>query len=107
MQGAANDRGPGGDHNQRVLRAAGAKGEHAGDHGNVPKDGRGVGKKKFAVAIEHAEAPGGGDKQTGTGEENADEENGEFALFTVKAGGDGINEPRRGENTEQDERARY
>jgi hypothetical protein len=53
------------------------------------------------MAVEHAKAPCGGDEQTGSREQNAHEENGKFALFAVKAGSDGIDQPGRSEDAEK------
>jgi len=103
LQRTAYNRSPRGDDDERVLRAACTKGDHAGDHGDVPENGRGVGEKEFSVAVEDAEAPGGGHEESCAGEKDADENDGEFALFTVKAGGDGVDEPGRGEDAEKDE----
>ena len=85
------------------MRAAFAEGDHAGNHGDVPENGSGVGNEKFAVAIEDAEAPRGGDEQTCAGKKDADEEDGEVAFFAVETGGDSVDEPRRGEYAEEDE----
>ena len=103
LQRAANYGSPGGDDDEGILRATFAEGDHAGNHGDVPEDGSGVGDEKFAVAIEDAETPRGGDEQTCAGKKDADEEDGEVAFFAVETGGDGVDEPRRGENTEEDE----
>ena len=103
LEGATNNRGPGRDDDEGVLRAARPEGDHAGDHGDVPEHGRGVGDEKFAMAVEDAEAPGGSDEQACAGKEDADEEDGELALLAVEAGGDGVDEPGGGENTEENE----
>ena len=98
-----NDGRPGGDDDERVLRTTCAEGEHAGDHGDVPQNRSGVGDEKLAVTVENAEAPSGPNEEAGAGKEDADKENGEFALFAVEAGSDGVNEPGSGENAEKDE----
>jgi len=41
LQRAADDGSPSGDDDEGVLRAAGTESDHAGDHGDVPKN-RGV-----------------------------------------------------------------
>src|SRR5208337_1703036 len=101
LQGAADDRSPRGDDHERILRAAGTKGDHAGDHGDVPENRGRVGKEEFAVAVQDTKAPGGADEQARAGKEYAHKENGELALFTMEAGGDGVNQPRGGENAEK------
>jgi len=103
LEGAADDRGPGGDDDEGVLGSAGAEGDHASDHGEVPENGRGVREEELAVAVQDAEAPGGGDEESCAREEDANEKDGEFALFAVEAGSDGVDEPWRGEHTEQDQ----
>ncbi len=103
LECTANDRGPSGEDDKGVLRAAGAKGDHARDHGDVPEDGRGVGDEELAVAVENTEAPGGSDEEAGAREEDAHKENGELAFFTVETWGDGFNQPRSREHSEKNE----
>ena len=63
LQRTADNRGPCGDDDKRALRAASAEGEHSGDHGDVPEDRGGVREEKFAVTVENAETPRGGNEQ--------------------------------------------
>jgi len=101
LQGAADHGGPCGDYYQGILRATFAEGDHAGNHGDVPKNWSGVGDEEFAVAVEDAEAPGGSDEKACAGKEDAHEEDGEFAFFAVEAGSDGVDEPGSGEDAEK------
>jgi hypothetical protein len=103
LQGAAGDRSPRGDDDQGVLRATRAEGDHSDDHGDVPEHGSRVREEEPAVTVEDTEAPGGGDEEPGTGEQNADEEDGKFALFAVEAGRDCVDEPGRCEHAEKHE----
>lgn len=101
LQEAAGDGSPSGDNYKRVLRAAGAEGDHARDHGDIPEDGCRIGDEELAVTVENTEAPSGSNKEAGAGEEDAHEKDGKFAFFAAESRGDGFNQPRSGENTEK------
>ena len=77
------------------------------DHGNIHHDSRGVGEKEAAMAVEHAEAPGGKDEQSSAGKDNPYEGDGEVALFTLEAGDEKADEHRGAEDSKSNDDAGY
>jgi len=55
------------------------------------------------MTIEDSQAPRGKNQQAGAGKENAHQPNRQFAFFTVKSGGDQVNQIGSGQDSEQHE----
>src|SRR5262249_43161460 len=62
-----------------------------------------VGEEKLAMTVENAKTPSGGHQKSRARKKNANEENGEFAFFAMEAGGDGVDQPRSGEHTQENQ----
>ncbi len=73
------------------------------DHRDVPDHRRGVGKKKFAVAVQDPQAPRGQHEQSRAGKQDAHDANGQLAFFAGKSGSDRVNQIRGRQHAKQDE----
>ncbi len=107
MQHGSDDRGPGDGvgERDRALAAPSALPDESGDHGEVHHYAGGVGEKEAAMAVEHAEAPGGKDEQSGAGKDDAHQGDGEGALFALEAGDEQADEQRGAEDSKSDDDA--
>ena len=107
LQHGSGDRGPGDGvgERDRALAAPSALPDESGDDDDVHHYAGGVGEKEAAMAVEHAEAPGGKDEQSGAGKDNAHESDGEGALFALESGNEQGNEQRSAEDSESDDEA--
>ena len=85
-------------HCELRLRVPAAAPQERGDHGDVPDYGGGVGEQEAAMAVENSQAPRGEDEHGRAGKKNLHEVDGEQALVAMKAGGNEIDEPGRGED---------
>ena len=103
LKQAACDRSPCGEDHNRVLSAPSSKVKHAGDHGNVPEDGGGIGDEKLAMTVENAKAPSRSDEQARARKQYAYKQDRKLSLFAPESGRDGLDQPGCCENTEQNE----
>jgi hypothetical protein len=107
LENAAEDRGPREIHYKLRLRRMPAEEHSSGDHSHVHRDRSRVGEKESPVAVEDSEAPGTHDEHSGAWEEDPDQMDCQFAVFACKTGDDKIDQQRRREDANQDERSAY
>ena len=104
LQARSGDRSPPQHHGELVELAAQAHTEAAEqrpDHGGVPGDARRIREQELAVAVQHAETPGGGDEHARGWKDDPDETDRERTLRSGEPGGDRVDEERRREHAEE------
>ena len=88
------------------MRSLTAESDHRRDHRDIPDDRRGVGEEELAVAIQNAQPPRGEHQQSGAGEENAHQPDGQFALGALEPGSDDPDQVRRQQDADQHDHRR-
>ena len=104
LQPAANYRSPGDNDCQTGLTLMSALPEKCGDNSHVPDDRSSVRKQKLAMAVENAQAPGGENQKSCAGKKDLHQPDCQQALIAGETGGNDIDEPGCGKNSQHNEK---
>jgi hypothetical protein len=83
------------------LIFAPAKPDQRRDNCQIPNDRRGIGKEKFAMAVENAETPGRQHEQSGAGKKDSDKLRRQFPCGGIKTRSEQSDEERCRQDTNE------